>query len=163
MRLGTIDFMKVRIVTFSLTLIVLSVNSAWANNEAPRISYLAQMCHNSTAVIVKMSLKKNTQNVDDFCGCVANQAVQQHAQKDDHTYALAYHETNIVMERSIRYNQASSDIVRELSKRSESYERDYNISFERLAEQAKPAVKALTYCKSRTAMALGLRGRIPLE
>lgn len=141
----------------------LSANSAWANNQAPRISYMTQMCHNSTAAIIKMSLKQNAQNVDEFCGCVAKEAIKQSTQEDDHTYALAYHETNIVMERSIRYNQAASDIVHELSKRSESYERDYDISFEQLAQQAEPAVEALTYCKSNTAKALVLRGRITFE
>jgi len=80
--------MKIRMFTFSLILIASSVNSASANNEAPRISYLTQMCHNSTAAIVKMSLRKNMQNVDDFCGCVAKKAVTQHAQKNDHAYAL---------------------------------------------------------------------------
>ena len=149
--------------TFSLILIASSVNSASANNEAPRISYLTQMCHNSTAAIVKMSLRKNMQNVDDFCGCVAKKAVTQHAQKNDHAYALAYHETNIVMERSLRYGQENVDIIREQMARSDSYERDYKISVEQLIEQVEPAVQTLSYCKSQTEKTFALRGRLRFE
>ena len=125
-------------------------STASANNVDPRISYQIQTCHHSTAPIVKMALKKASQSEARFCECIAEKAVSNNVQTDDHAYALAYHEMNIVLERLKRYKQSETAIVNEMSKRTKSYEDNYGITFEKLTQLTKPALETVLNCKDLT-------------
>lgn len=157
-------------VFFILSIIApsLLISTAWADDSAPRRSYQNQTCHNSTAGIIKKSLKQDAKNVDDFCGCIANKVVARISQPDDHTYALAYHEANIIVERTERYNQSKSEIGRELFVRSKGYESDLGISLKDLEAHMEPALTDVSYCVDNTPKSLttissfpALRGRFP--
>ena len=45
---------------------------------------------------------------------MANKVVERITQPEDHSYALAYHEVNVVAERKIRYEQPVQEIFGEV-------------------------------------------------
>jgi len=124
--------------------------SASATNLDARISYQTQTCHQSTAPIIKRALEKASQLETHFCNCVAEQAIKNNPKVDDHAYALAYHEINIALERTGRYNQPSKEIFQEMSKRVTDYENDYDVKFKTLIELTQPALESVLSCKDRT-------------
>lgn len=135
---------------FIPALMISIASTASANNINARISYQTQTCHHSTAPIVKMALKKASKSEERFCECVANQAVSQNLQIDDHAYALAYHEINIVLERSKRYKQSQTEIIQEMSKRTEGYNYNHGISSKKLEKLSTPALETMLNCKDLT-------------
>lgn len=147
------------------SVLILAAVPAVAKDDAARKSYMRQVCEHSTAAIVKQALLMDGQSVDDFCSCVSDLAVKKTRQKDDHVFALAYHEVNIVTNRTLRYGSSQEELATALWARSKDYDADYGISYEALSKKIKPAQKALTQCKLSTAKnpaTTGLRGFSPV-
>lgn len=137
----------------------LLAHPAWANYSTPRQSYQTQVCHHSTAGIIKKSLRQESKSVDAFCGCLTNKVITRISQPEDHAYALAYHETNIVIERSQRYNQPMHEIAKEFAVRSAGYDKDLGISPQDLERHTGPAHSDILYCMKNTIPSL--RGSFP--
>lgn len=133
----------------------LSMGSAWADETSPRRSYQIQVCHHSTASVVKNSLRRDSINIDDFCVCMANKVVERITQPEDHSYALAYHEVNVVAERKIRYEQPVQEIFGEFSIRAKGYEGDFGISIKDLLSHTKHMKADVSSCSVNKAQNSG--------
>lgn len=138
--------MKLTIGLFITTAI--TATSSMAKTDPGRLSYMTQMCHHSTAAVVKQALEIEGRSLDDFCGCISKSAVKQNDQPGDHAYALGYHEVNIIAQYTIRKSHTLLEMTAELTRRSDDYIRDYEISFETLETQMKMANKEFDVCYS---------------
>ena len=136
---------------------------AHANEEAPRKRYLNQMCHNSTASVIKDELRAKTKDINRFCECVATDTLSKMGKPEDHTYALAHHEANIMINRHNRYDRPLLELSSELGERSAGYETDFGISFQDLNAYFATAIEDMVQCQKKTPSkhALSLRGVFP--
>ena len=137
--------------------------AAHANEDASRRAYFVDVCHQSTAGRVKMTLKEDGKDLDAFCGCVSKQAVAKLSQPKDHIYALAYHEANIGIERKQRFKQPTQQIVANLQRRSIGYKANHGISFDDLADYLAVATRDTMQCErdTPTLFSSNLRGVFP--
>lgn len=135
------------------TVFLVASATAGATDTNPRLTYMTQMCHHSTSAALKTTLRKTERTVDAYCGCVAEKSVMTSTWKADHSFALAYHEVNIVFERTLRYEQSAKDIDAEMRPRLAGYARDYGITSAEIERLSKPALKILTECLDDTVSA----------
>ena len=116
-----------------------------AKAKSSRIKYMTKACHNSTATFVKTVLREEGQTEDNFCGCVANQTIEKTSYEDAHTFALAYHEANIVIEQSKARTLSKIEIGKGFDERAKNYNLDHGISYQRLKDLTEPALNIIMY------------------
>ena len=124
--------------------------AAQANDDAPRKRYLNQMCHNSTASVIKGELRAKTKDINHFCECVASEALSEIGKPDDYTFALAYHEANIMINRHNRYDRPPLELSSELVEPSAGYEANYGISFEDINAYLVSSIEDMMQCLKKT-------------
>ena len=136
------------------------VAPAIAGVQEARQSYMTQTCHHSTAPILKQAMKGRSKDVNDFCACVSKTALDTLTQEQDHTYALAYHEVHIVVQRLKRYDQPVIEMAADYKNRRAGYVADYDISADDLDQYLSRAFEDSAQCYEETpsAWSTGLRG-----
>ena len=86
---------------------------------------------------------------------MASKVVERITQPEDHSYALAYHEVNVVAERKIRYEQPVQEIFGEFSIRAKGYEGDFGISIKDLLSHTKHMKADVSSCSVNQAQNSG--------